>query len=126
MSRRKKSATRVGLRDVPSEDDLPQLTEIALTAEAFLENRIGGALREAGFSVDRMERVQCHETVWIVRLGLDPAQEPPAKRSIVKRVRKALSVADLKVRSDELSVLSYRHSKVKVVFFLGSLVAPES
>src|SRR5438105_4589602 len=118
MRLRKSTGLRLGLPDVPTDDDLPQLTEIALTAEAFLENRVAGALVDAGFSVGRMERVQHHETVWIVQLGLDPVQTRPDKKTIVKRVRKSLSAAGLKVRPDELSVLSYRDTEVKVVFFL--------
>jgi hypothetical protein len=111
---------QVGLPEVPTEDDVPQLTEIALTAEAFLENRVTGALLGAGFSVDRVERVPHHESVWIVGLGLIPVRVTPNKKTIAIRVRKSLLAAGLKVRPDELSILSYRNSKVKVVFFLGA------
>jgi hypothetical protein len=88
-----------------------------LNGDDYWHHRIRRVLGAAGFVTRRIEREEAHPVwlMWLTRKSFDLAAD---NQTAAKQIRKILCKAGIKIRRDELSVVSRSKDRLRCAFVL--------
>lgn len=92
---------------------------VAADAPCFLSGRVSAAFADAGFSVQRIQREEFHQSVWNVWLIRESLGLPRDSHAASKELRQVLAKCGLKIRPGEITVLEQRGNKLRCAFIFG-------
>ena len=98
---------------------MERIVDAVSGADGYWPRRVQTAFESAGFRIRRVQREECHQSVWQIWLTCGSCQLSQDKEAAATEVRRVLRKHGLRIPAGDLTVLEQRGERVKCAFMFG-------